>query len=113
MIVIVTPTIQDGTVVRWYRNEWEAENRSVQISASRNAVKIHGTLEVDDWFDEVVPQARQAHEVLRQNHDADMNHLATHRRNGLVGPLVPVEHAKAWHRCSPIPVAPAGTEDRP
>lgn len=89
MIVTVTPTLQAGTVVRWYDTE-NAEDRGEPIvTASRNGVRVHGYLH--DTPVAVLATAHSAWHVLRADNDADLNHLATHRRRGILGPLVPVE----------------------
>lgn len=40
IVCTVTPTVQDGTVVRWFRSEIAADLDQVMISASRNRVEI-------------------------------------------------------------------------
>jgi len=90
-VVTVTPTICDGTVVRWHRDVNAAANHRTVVSASRNGVSIHTEYlhEVPaDWL----TAANAAYEQLRRNRNADVGHLATHR-NSIVrnGPLVPVE----------------------
>jgi hypothetical protein len=40
MIVTVTPTISDGTVVRWYTSERAAKNRAAAVTASRHRVTV-------------------------------------------------------------------------
>lgn len=83
-IVTVTPTIQDGAVVRWYASESAVEYGREKLSASRNGVIVYGYLhEVPQpWLD----AARTAYEQLSLNGRADMKHLATHTnhwRDGL------------------------------
>ncbi len=80
IVCIVSPTIQDGTVVRWYRSEIAAEMRHVLISASRNAVVDGDALILGDVPPEIRAQAEAAHAELRANHDADMSVYATHTR---------------------------------
>lgn len=85
MIVTVTPTIMDGTVVRWYAGE-DAEDRAEELaSASRNRAIV-----ADSAPDSLRCTAESVHAALRQNRNADLNYLATHRREGLSGPLVSV-----------------------
>jgi hypothetical protein len=98
MIVIITPTIMDGTVVRWYRPVEvtgidTAEPTFIAgeelVSASRNGVRVRGYL--DQIGDQVLADARQAYEALRADSDADLSHLATHRRRAMFSDdLVPV-----------------------
>lgn len=96
MIVTVTPTIMDGTVVCWYRpvdvtGLGEVVPRSVAgdelASASRNGVLVRGYLHD---VEQVLPAARAAYELLRANRDADLSHLATHRGGVFYGDFVPV-----------------------
>jgi hypothetical protein len=91
MIVIVTPTIMDGTVVRWYATEHAAVERDEAITASRNGIRVPGDLA--DIPDAVIRAAVGAHVVLRDDEDIDLSHLATHRRRGMFGPLEPVERS--------------------
>lgn len=90
MIVTVTPTVIDGTVVRWYFVEVDAEISGVDpdISASRNGVRIGTFLHLVPA--DVLATAQQAHETLNADHHANLRHLATHRRGGLFGPLKPI-----------------------
>jgi hypothetical protein len=89
-VVIVTPTIMDGTVVRWYRSLDTAQNRVEMASASRNGVMISGY--VHDVPACVLAAAGRAWEQLRRGGPSDaVCQLATHRRSrGLFGPLEPV-----------------------
>lgn len=75
MIVIITPTIMDGQVVRWYITESAARNGDESLSASRNGVRVFGYL--DDIPAEVLEQAKAAYETLRAG--GDVEELATHR----------------------------------
>ncbi|MEU8362322.1 hypothetical protein AB0C27_40520 [Nonomuraea sp. NPDC048882] len=92
-VITVTPTIMDGTVVRWHRSLSAAECHAPTVTASR-----HGVMVPNGYVTEVPPEwlqaAMGAYETLRRNRDADMKHLATHRHNIVAnGPLVPVEEA--------------------
>jgi hypothetical protein len=90
-VVTVTPTIMDGTVVRWHPDLNAATHRRPWISASRNGVSVHTTY-LTDVPDEVVTAAREAYEVLRRDRHADLQHLATHRDSVVLnGPLVPAD----------------------
>ncbi|RAN92645.1 hypothetical protein GAR05_06137 [Micromonospora saelicesensis] len=90
MIVTVTPTIGDGTVVRWYYTESDAEQPGIEpvISASRNGVRI-GVF-FHQLPDGLFATAQETYEQLRRDSNADVKHLATHRRRNLFGPLEPV-----------------------
>jgi hypothetical protein len=77
-VVTVTPTIQDGTVVRWRRSVHAA----ACISASRNRVSVD-----DDNFHTLpaawITAAMQAHDQLTRDPNTNLSHLATHRHDGL------------------------------
>ena len=92
MIVTVTPTIMDGTVVRWYHNENAVEYGREMVSASRNGVRVNGYL--TDVPGDVLSAAQQAYETLRRDDRTDISHLATHRRRGLFGPLEPIAETR-------------------
>lgn len=92
MIVTVSPTIMDGAVVRWYSSEDAVEYGREMCSASRNGVRVNGYL--TDVPADVLSAAQQAYESLRRDDRTDVGHLATHRRRGLFGPLVPVAAAQ-------------------
>lgn len=89
-VVLVTPTVMDGTVVRWYRDVAAAEQYRPVLSASRNGVTVHAeylTSIPDAWVDD----ARRTHTTLSRNRVADLRHLATHRHQHVPnGPLVEV-----------------------
>jgi hypothetical protein len=80
-VVTVTPTIQDGQVVRWYRTLVAAENDLETMSASRNGVLVNGFLH------EVGPTLLVIAEDIRRGLAAgwDASHAATHRRTRLFG----------------------------
>lgn len=101
MIVTVTPTILDGTVVRWFPDMPLSQISAVDaiVTASRNGVRVHSYL--DQVEPEPLAAARDACELLRRDRDADVSHLATHTRRGLFGPYVRIESPAA---------APASTE---
>jgi hypothetical protein len=75
VIAIVTPTIMDGQVIRWYVGKNAAENGDEMLSASRNGIRVFVYL--DDVPDEVMRQAKAAYDTLRRG--GDVRHLATHR----------------------------------
>ena len=87
-VVTVTPTVMDGTVVRWYETEREALHREPMISASRNGVLVTGFLH--EVPAEVLAAATAAFEALRADRNADLSHLATHRMRILAGELEPI-----------------------
>lgn len=89
MIVLVTSTIQSGTVVRWYLDEGAVETHAQAMSASREGVVISTYLHLIP--DAALKAANEAYFALSADSDADVGHLATHRREGLFGPAVPVE----------------------
>jgi hypothetical protein len=90
VIVTVTPTIMDGTVVRWYRSMTAYDHDHELASASRNKAIVDE--HAPSWLEEA---AYSAHQTLRRDNNADMHHLATHRKQSLFGPLVPVQPAYA------------------
>ena len=87
MVIIVTPTIMDGQVVRWYAGKNAAENDDEMLSASSNGVRVFVYL--DDVSDEVMAQAKAAYETLRTG--GDVQHLATHRVGMFTRALEPIE----------------------
>lgn len=88
-VITVTPTIQSGTVVRWYRST--DDNERPVLSASREGVMIHGDVFWHDIPREWLNRATAAHEMLKlSNGKRDLNYFATHKRRGLTGPLEPV-----------------------
>jgi hypothetical protein len=89
VIVIVTPTIMDGQVIRWYATRDAAENGDEMLSASRNGVRIKVYL--DDVPEDVLGQAKAAYKELRSGGDASA--LATHRMGLFSRVLTPVEAA--------------------
>jgi hypothetical protein len=91
VIVTVTPTVMDGTVVRWYAGDDPDSIGSPQVSVSRYGVLVNGYLH--EVPESVLNQAKQLHEGWQRDRNAwpDVEKLATHRRKGLLGPLVPIE----------------------
>lgn len=91
MIVTVTPTIMDGTVVRWHYDETplaELSSHQPQVSASRNGVLVHGYLHTIPA--EVLATAKDVCAQLKRDRRADVQHLATHRQRRMFGPYEPV-----------------------
>lgn len=91
-VITVTPTIQSGTVVRWYYCTAGVEiNGRPVLSASREGVTIHGDVFWHDIPREWLNRATDAQEMLKlSNGKRDLNYFATHKRRGLTGPLEPV-----------------------
>ena len=91
-VVMVTPTIGDGTVVRWYVDEPAAEAGNEFMSASRNGVLIQTYL--GNVPEGMVQSARDIHQALTEGRE--VGHAATHRRTRLLGgsvePIVRVRH---------------------
>lgn len=78
-VIIVFPTIMDGTVVRWYLSESAAENGREVLSASCNGVMVNGYL--TDIPPAWLNTARSTYETLKRNDRADVSHLATHQKS--------------------------------
>jgi hypothetical protein len=81
MIVTITPTVMDGTVLRWY----DADDGTGQpvMSVSRNRVSV---LDKDRVDPAAVQAAAEAHAALKTDRYADVRGYATHyrTRRGLV-----------------------------
>lgn len=92
-VVTVTPTIGDGTVVRWHENVGDALAVCPFVSASRNAVVVHGsTLRTDGEHEELRRVLDHAFAVRsRIMRGDDVRDLATHERHGFGAPLAPVQ----------------------
>lgn len=90
MVVLTTPSVVDGPVIRWYPSESEAAelfDRPI-VSASAHGVRINCWLH--DLPDGLLETARWWWQVLRVNKDADISRLATHTRyyGGHLEPIV-------------------------
>jgi hypothetical protein len=85
IVSTVTPTIMDGTVVRWYRSEIAAETHRVMVSASRNGISVGEHLTNGEVTPGVMERAELVHELLRRKPDADLSGWATHRRERTFG----------------------------
>lgn len=91
MIVTVTPTVMDGTVVRWYHDADRLDDLDAirpMLSASRNGVMVGTYLHQVPTV--LLAAAQDAYETLRRDRGADLRHLATHRSKAMFGPLEPV-----------------------
>lgn len=91
--VTVTPTVMDGTVVRWFASEREMRFGTCILSASRNKVVVeHAEFRsLDDFerFHRLATEAIQVADSLRRGDS--VAHLATHQRAGLSGPYVAID----------------------
>lgn len=95
LVCTVTPTIQHGTVVRWYRSENAAEQRMVMVSASRNGVEVGEHLMNGEVPSAVMADAAKVWVTLQADKNADMSGWATHRRKQTFGGgLVRVDRAE-------------------
>jgi hypothetical protein len=77
-VVVATPTVMDGMVVRWYRSMAAAEDHRASLSASSRRVSVHD----DDY--QTLPQewvrlAMDVHHQLARDPKANVEHVATHR----------------------------------
>ena len=79
--VTSTPTICDGTVLRWYSSEEALIYGNCAISASRNGVVGHGGQITPPMFQ----AAWDAHLLLKARRDEDANRAVTHRRKRVFG----------------------------
>jgi hypothetical protein len=88
VIVTITPTVMDGTVLRWYAADDPAEvpgSRPV-LSVSRNRVDV---LDKAGVTPEAAQAAAEAYAELKTNRYADVRGYATHYRTR--GGLTPVK----------------------
>lgn len=79
MIVTITPTVMDGTVLRWYDADdpTQVPGGRLVMSVSRNRVEV---LDKDHVTPEAVMGAAKAYAELRSNAYADVRQYATHYR---------------------------------
>lgn len=91
MVVMVTPTIEDGYVVRWYRNIDTASRGSERVSASRNAVNIHVPIHFVPV--DLIVIATDVRRMLRRDDVEPVKALATHRRKVFGDELEPILRA--------------------
>jgi hypothetical protein len=85
IVCTVTPTIQDGTVVRWYRSEIAAETNRPMVSASRNGVEVGEHLVNGEVPSAVMADAAKVWVALQADKGADVSGWATHRREQVFG----------------------------
>lgn len=90
-VVTVTATVMSGTVVRWHRDLYAAEEHRPVLSASRDGVLIESGVYLHTLPPEWLAAATAAYEALKRDRGADMSALATHRRAAMFGALEPVE----------------------
>lgn len=77
-IIIASPTIMDGLVLRWYASEAQALRVEPHVSASRNRVQVHVDTELSQ---DAVPEAEHAHALLREAYERNYERvkaMATH-----------------------------------
>ncbi|MCT2591149.1 hypothetical protein LHJ74_14740 [Streptomyces sp. N2-109] len=95
-VIIVTHTVMDGQVARWYRSVQDATTYRAVLSASRNGVKLQSGEYLTDVPDAWITAARDAHAELSAGRDADVRRLATHRHRGFTnGPIEAIEEGGA------------------
>jgi hypothetical protein len=94
VIIIAFPTVMDGIVLRWYRDQTGAEIGDELMSVSREGVRVN-------CFQHEIPEqhmntASEAYATLRDR-AGDVGHLATHRWSRAVGrqQLVKIEKENA------------------
>ncbi|HZB28932.1 MAG TPA: hypothetical protein VE465_02080 [Streptosporangiaceae bacterium] len=91
-VVIGYHTIQDGLVLRWYRDLDAATHHVEALSASRNGVLVGRGVYLHTIPDLVLNLATSAYEALRDGHDEEVLALCTHRKNSLLGGRIePIE----------------------
>lgn len=89
-VVVATPTVMDGTVVRWFRSMTAYAHHQPSVSASRARVSVH-----DDEY-QTLPQewialAMDVHRQLARDSHANVDHVVTHRREIGSDRLIPVQ----------------------
>lgn len=87
MIVTITPTVLDGTVLRWYDTEDDRGEHPV-MSVSRTRVEVYRKGAIDPA---ALLAACQAHAALKANRNADVRRYATHMRLHPNRPLIPLK----------------------
>lgn len=89
MIVTITPTVMDGTVLRWWDTD-DPEKALGQpvVSVSRNRIEANA----DEVPEDVQRAAIEAFAELRRDRLADVRRFATHYRTIRSG-LVPIQKA--------------------
>jgi len=88
VIVTITPTVMDGTVLRWYDAD-DPENLGHPVmSVSRNRVEVYEQDRIGPMHAE---QAAKAYAELKADRYADVRRYATHARMRLAGALIPLK----------------------
>ena len=87
MIVTITPTVMDGTVLRWYAADDDTGRHPV-MSVSRNRVSV---LDKDRVTAQAAAAAAEAHAALKADRYADVRGYATHARLHPGRALVPLK----------------------
>lgn len=86
MIVTITPTVMDGTVLRWY--DADDDTGKPVMSVSRNRVEVYEKDRIGPMDAEM---AAKAYAELKRNRYADVRCYATHARMRLGGALIPLK----------------------
>jgi hypothetical protein len=78
-VVVATPTIMAGLVLRWYRDAGAAEYLDAAVvSAGRSGVMLNGGSYLHDIPAGWIADAQRAHEMLRHGQVDRARELATH-----------------------------------
>lgn len=92
-VVIVTPTIMDGTVVRWYRAVEHVDYHHGEVlSASRNGVLVCSSAYLHTIPPEWISDATVIWQALRIG--KDVSRWATHRTRFGRSEVEPIERAE-------------------
>lgn len=87
MIVTITPTVMDGTVLRWYDAD-DDTGRHPAMSVSRNRVTVH---DAERLGAAEAQAAAEAHAELKRDRYADVLRYATHARVRPGRALIPLK----------------------
>lgn len=84
-VVVATPTIMDGLVLRWYRNAEVAKygSDSALLSAARSGVMVNGGSYLHDIPAAWLADAQRACEMLQHGQRDRARELATHENGKL------------------------------
>lgn len=88
MIVTITPTVMDGTVLRWYDADDTEQLERPVMSVSRNRVEVYEKDRIDP---DAARSAAEAYAELKADRYADVRSYATHARVSLFGALIPLK----------------------
>jgi hypothetical protein len=80
-VVVATPTMMDGLVLRWYRDVGTAERSARElVSASGNGVLLNGDAYLHDIPAAWIADAQRAHEMIEHGQrDRAREQFATHK----------------------------------